>query len=631
MRASSVLSLAALLASPPHGPLWAASILNSKHDLSVGSATTGPKAASETQVCVFCHTAHKPGINVPLWNKSQTAQTFTFYSSNYVNTYLGMAAPSMSALTGTRTKLCLSCHDGVTALGGVYNLGGSPGTIAMTATPLGAAANLGLDLSNDHPVLYDVKPGAGPPTAPGTNPEIQLPAGGDRVKVYGATNRVECTSCHDPHDNQFTKFLVKSNANAALCTTCHLKSGYAGSTHQTSVVSYTPSGFPATTVGEWSCRDCHRAHGASAAQAYLLSAAEEAACYVCHGNPPLTGAKNIKALFLKTYKHPTETVSAKHKDPEQDGANFTYSPVNNRHAECQDCHNPHQAKTGTHAAPTNLISNVLLGQWGVEPAFGATSWVPAASYTRQVFSNTTGYREYQLCLKCHSSYAFGTTPPVNITDQTTEMNPNNYGAHPVLRSLNNQTGSIAPKALVAAQMSAPWAAGVGTQAMYCTDCHGEDTAGEPQGPHGSSIQYMKQGTNKYWPKNAAAALYTLGNNDATDAHLAGLFCRNCHPLRAAASNTWYNNAHQEHSGAQIGGVACVACHVVVPHGSKRSRLIGYSAETAPYNNAGVGAYEKLVLSGFKKATSPTVYIPDNCYSTNSGCGIHNTNIGGYDP
>ncbi len=621
--------LAAVLTLGTLSPALAASVINSKHDLSAGSATTGPKASSETQVCVFCHTPHKPGLNVPLWNKTQTSQTFTFYSSNYANSYLGMTAPTMTELAGTRTKLCLSCHDGVTALGGVYNLGGSPGTIAVTGA-LSAAANIGVDLSNDHPVLYDVKPGAGPPTAPGTNAEIQLPLAGDKVKVYGATNRVECTSCHDPHDNQFTKFLVKSNASAALCTTCHMKTGYAGSVHQVSAVSYTPASGAATTVGEWSCRDCHKAHGASSAQAYLLSGAEEATCYTCHGNPPLTGAKNIKSLFLKTYKHPTETVSAKHKDPEQDGTNFTYSPTNNRHAECQDCHNPHQAKTGTHTAPTNLISNVLLGQWGVEPAFGATSWVAAASYTRQVFSNTTGYKEYQLCLKCHSSYAFAATPPVNITDQTLEMNPNNRGAHPVLRNLNSQTGSVAPKLLAAAQMSAPWAAARGTQAMYCSDCHGEDTVGEPKGPHGSSIARMKKGTGKYWPKNASAVLYTLGNNNATDAHLAGLFCRNCHPLRSATANTWYNKVHQEHSGPQLGNVACVACHIVVPHGSKRGRLIGYAAETAPYNNAGAGAYEKLVLSGFKKATGPTTYSKSNCYSTASGCTTH-SNAGGYDP
>lgn len=621
------LLLAFLLAAIPQ-TARASSVINSKHDLSAGSLTTGPKATTQSEICIFCHTPHRAGANIPLWNKTQTAQTFTFYSSNYVNTYLGMPAPTMTTLAGTRTKLCLSCHDGMTALGGVYNLGGAAATIAMTGA-LGASANLGTNLSDDHPVLYDVKPGLGPPTQPGTDAEIQLPPGGDKVKVYGASNRVECTSCHDPHDNANGAFLVKSNANAAICTTCHVKSGFVGSAHQASLVTYTPPGGAATNVGEWSCRNCHRSHGASATQAYLLRGAEEATCFQCHGNPPLTGAKNIQALFLKAYKHPTATISGKHIDPEQDGSNYTYSPANNRHAECQDCHDQHQAKPGTHTPPTNLISNVLLGQWGVEPSFGATAWTAAASYVRQIFTNTTGFKEYQLCFKCHSSYAFSATPPLNITDQSIEFNINNRAVHPVRVGLNSQTGSIATKALAAAQMSAPWAAARGTQTMYCSDCHDSDTTTDPKGPHGSSGSRIAGGPGIYWPKNAAAAYYTLGNNNATDAHLAGLSCRNCHPLRAAGSNTWYNNAHQEHSGAQVGNVACVACHVVVPHGSRRGRLIGYSTETAPYNAGGAGTYEKLVLSGYKKAATNS-YTKSNCYSTVTGCTAH-SNAGGYDP
>ena len=77
---------------------------------------------------------------------------------------------------------------------------------------------------------------------------------------------------------------------------------------------------------------------------------------------------------------------------------------------------------------------------------------------------------------------------------------------------------------------------------------------------------------------------------------------------------------------------CVACHVVVPHGSRRGRLIGYAAETAPYNYSGAGAVDKLLINGFKKATTPTTYATGDCYSTNAACtGGHGTNAGGYDP
>jgi predicted CXXCH cytochrome family protein len=36
--------------------------------------------------------------------------------------------------------------------------------------------------------------------------------------------RVECVSCHDPHNQQgLDDLLVKSNRRSALCLTCHLK------------------------------------------------------------------------------------------------------------------------------------------------------------------------------------------------------------------------------------------------------------------------------------------------------------------------------------------------------------------------------------------------------------------------
>ena len=149
-----------LLASGLRSPAAALSVVGPKHDLSAGSGTT--------QICVFCHTPHKPKANVPLWNHFVTTQTFTFYSSNYLNTWLGSTQPTMADLPGTLTELCLSCHDGMTALGNVYNLGGE--SISKPQTIAGVA-NLGTGLADDHPVLYDVKPGAGPPELSRLHPD----------------------------------------------------------------------------------------------------------------------------------------------------------------------------------------------------------------------------------------------------------------------------------------------------------------------------------------------------------------------------------------------------------------------------------------------------------------------------
>ncbi|OGR96972.1 MAG: hypothetical protein A2V88_02100 [Elusimicrobia bacterium RBG_16_66_12] len=598
----------------------ALSVINSKHDLSAASATSGPKATAESQPCMFCHTAHRPAQLDQLWNRSDSAVQFTFYSSNYLNNYLGQAAPTMMDLKTSRTKLCLSCHDGVTALGSLFNI--APNTLEMTG-PLGASAVIGTDLSNDHPVLYDVKPGAGPPTQPGTDAEIQLPPAGDAVKVYGTTNRVECTSCHEPHDNTFGKFLVKSNANAALCTTCHQKTGYLSSAHGTSNASYAAADGAQTTVGEYSCRNCHRTHGASSAQAYILRGAEENTCYNCHGSPALPGAKNIKNLYAKASKHPTESVSGVHINPELDASNLK---TGKRHSECWDCHNPHRAKAGTHVTPGNAIGDSLLGAWGVEPTYGGGVWQAATSFVRQVFNDTTNYKEYQLCFKCHSYYAYAATPPAGYTDQSVEYNPSNRSAHPVRNSANAQTGAVAPKALAAAQMSTPWNTNTGNQTMTCSDCHGSDVASDPKGPHGSASQYMLKGPRRHWPKNAAGALWSLDDvKNNKNSWAADMFCVNCHPLYS--NGTWANNVHGK-SNHQRSTVYCITCHVVVPHGARRSRLIGYASEPKPYNYGGAGTYDKLVVEGFRKASSPTGYSESNCNSRASGC---HTGSGTFDP
>ncbi|MBI5594870.1 MAG: cytochrome c3 family protein [Elusimicrobia bacterium] len=574
----------------------AASVLNSKHDLSADSGTSGPRAVSEQDTCVFCHSVHQPSRVESLWGRKDSAEAFTFYSSNYLNNYLGMAAPTMADLQGSRSKLCLSCHDGVTALGSVYNLA-QPIAVQGSLT---AASVIGTDLSNDHPVLYDVKPGAGPPTQPGTNPEIVLPPAGDRVKVYGDSKRVECTSCHDPHDDQNGKFLVKSNAGAALCLTCHQKAGWSASAHATSNRAYTPPGGAATTVAEYSCRSCHKAHGASSAQAYILNGAEEATCYGCHGNPPLTGAKNIKSSLSKAYKHPTEAKTGVHKNPEADASNLGNAT---RHGECWDCHNPHQAKAGTHAAGSNAIGQVLLGQWGVEPSYGTTPFTQPSSYARQTFTNTTSFKEYQLCFKCHSSYAFGVTPPTGLTDQAVEFNKNNASYH------NLGVAGALSKARTAPPKTTSYVSPWGYQSvMACADCHASDSDADPRGAHGSTNARILRGQ---WTSNTGRSGYVTG-------HL----CFKCHQANvygagAAESNTdatafsgssGSKNLHAVHASKSY---ACMDCHAKVPHGLNRARLIVYRSDPAAYRGG-------VATRGINSWTAnPRSYQESNC--TTSSC------------
>jgi len=180
-----------------------ASIVNTPHNLNNYPGVHIPG----NQICLPCHTPHGAlevdGQNILLWNHAETTQTFTMYGT-------------VSGQPQGRSKLCLSCHDGVTALD---SYGSTVGSIVMTGRNA-----LGMDLSNDHPI------GIQYPTARPT--EFKAPStfapgigGGPGVKLVdvGGLNRVECTSCHNVHNNGLGNFLRVPLQESYLCLQCHIK------------------------------------------------------------------------------------------------------------------------------------------------------------------------------------------------------------------------------------------------------------------------------------------------------------------------------------------------------------------------------------------------------------------------
>ena len=191
----------------------AGTITGSAHDFSSDSWSGG-------QICVACHAPHNTSTAVtaaPLWNHALSTQTYTLYSTSTLNSTPGQPAGV--------SKLCLSCHDGTVA---VNSFGGATGSTFVTGNE-----NLGIDLSNDHPIgiTYD----AALVTADGalnpTSTAVTIGSGGKTRVGTIATNmlyagKLECSSCHDVH-NTFTaastKLLKVTSAASALCTTCHSK------------------------------------------------------------------------------------------------------------------------------------------------------------------------------------------------------------------------------------------------------------------------------------------------------------------------------------------------------------------------------------------------------------------------
>ncbi|HEX9082254.1 MAG TPA: hypothetical protein VF768_08240 [Holophagaceae bacterium] len=242
--AAGVIALGLQAAQPTHG------IVGTMHDLSSGGYKT---ATNATEVCVFCHTPHNAsgaangGQIIPLWNHTTSTATYTMY---------GGGTATATTLKGA-SAACLSCHDGTVAVGSLVNTpygltmsyaSGSNNTqVDKTSGQIVGSHNLGIDLSNDHPinVVYDADmqaitklQGSGVPL---------FNAAGDHSWVVG-TDTVECASCHDVHNwggetvnTSYTTgsgstattvngtvttgapFLRVANTNSALCTTCHIK------------------------------------------------------------------------------------------------------------------------------------------------------------------------------------------------------------------------------------------------------------------------------------------------------------------------------------------------------------------------------------------------------------------------
>jgi hypothetical protein len=239
---------------------------------------------------------------------------------------------------------------------------------------------------------------------------------------------------------------------------------------------------------------------------------------------------------------------------------------------------------------------VLAGASGVEPASWPAALARSGSYP-MTSPAQTGYavspsaaREYQVCLKCHSSYAYGTLPPSSPSggsqsDAGSEFNPNNLSYHPVIG---------APRFRVAASnLVSPWNTATSTTRMYCSDCHGNNdttSASVPQGTHGSVNPYMLRFANATWSTTAPTLNQTGG------------FCYNCH---ASSTIRTTNNVH---GLADHQGYPCQYCHVATPHGSFRPSLIALTKDPVPYN---MGA-AKLIR--WQRASTPTGYSATDCYS-----------------
>lgn len=200
------------------GFAWA-QVSGTPHDLSIATAGTNTYYSNQDQVCIFCHTPHHSNTAMqPLWNRDAPSTTFQVYSSPTMNAFdPNGVIPNVSG----SSLLCLSCHDGVTALNALrYSFHGQP--LMTGGNVITGSANLNGPggLTNDHPVSINYA------TAAAADVDL-VPVGSLPNWALEAGNMMQCSSCHDVHNYGNTigmqPFLNATKVGSALCLTCHIK------------------------------------------------------------------------------------------------------------------------------------------------------------------------------------------------------------------------------------------------------------------------------------------------------------------------------------------------------------------------------------------------------------------------
>jgi hypothetical protein len=412
-----------------------ADIFSTKHNLSSGSGNIvralTPGSGGTDEICVFCHTPHgaNTAIDAPLWNRGERGGTsYEMYDSGSLDT-------TMPIGPGGASKLCLSCHDGTIAVGTVTNLPGpggydtdldradriqmqgveADGTIPGTTDNLdrtGYTRRLGTDLRNDHPIsftydaalssldaeLYD------PSTFVGATPQIGVPSSGVKPQhpLYtddgSPGNKVQCTTCHDPHigaddrtqvqwnlkflrQNRFQTPTTIPGAGVAsdrptdgsydvnddiLCIGCHKKEGWGNSAHAHPSVANEEYTDAAAQRREFPTDSDGTVSGTGNIRVW------QAACLNCHDTHAVQGSRRLLREGV------TEGLAA--GSPSNDGyyyggftsAGYTYDEESAVEETCFQCH----SGTGSVNALREPILSTLTDVPNIEADFNLTYHMP---------------------------------------------------------------------------------------------------------------------------------------------------------------------------------------------------------------------------------------------------------------
>jgi hypothetical protein len=641
-----------------HGNSYTTSTSANVHNPSSGESRGGI-------ACYVCHGVYKSPMEDGSGAATGTTRTNFYHhvlGGTMGTTYYDGDTTSSPTFTsaGSTNVFCLSCHVD-------HNLFSPAATTSIGVVKRGA--NLRLQYGTTTPANASDATNTDFVASGGTNgvclgchsSALQRDNTSQTAETNSTTVPTITAAAYDPSAHDYTvnsTFSADSTNFKANCAKCHdtefntggvTSASYqtAGSPNRQFSVHYSKArrilGAMGVTITdppheEDVCYKCHSVAGATPAGDGFKTTANRD----WYGDRTMDAAsQNIYDLIQLGYAHKVETTSGVHR-PSTNDENRAYITAN-KHVECADCHDVHAANSNEHTMSIttgNRVSGALAGVSGAQVAFPATSWTAPTQYS----SLEVATYEYQICFKCHSAYnqntqnqPAGTTFTTLITwggsgaaawtDQGLEFSPQNQSYHPVVAALPaTDPGLNGSSQLQANDMRATAPTG-GTawhigDTMYCSDCHAQSLAGS-LGPHGSAVKWMLKGPNQAWPYTTAAANGTSSGTYRTYGTRAdnpdaanGLFCNNCHVFHTG--DTGKEHTLNDHN------VACVTCHIRVPHGGKVSRLMnsGPAANVPPrYRADGNGnpVNVNIVITRFLKNTTGA-YGASNCSVT--GCSSH---------
>ncbi len=584
----------------------------SAHGPSTVPTNSGETSRSPGIQCEACHNNHAAGTsklidyrssNVTDAQNNQSGLCFKCHSASgqeagKPNTWNGRdvkaefqrASHHPSSVGGAASVTCANCHNAHVVQTGGSTFAWVAGRVVDPANTkvlwTGTPGEFCLRCHDGSPPVVQISASVDVPYAINFRTMSQYPlfTGWDKSSMRSSghwdstatgDHAVQCNKCHDPHGSDNARLVAGDNTHIFGPTNQRINTAAKGEENQ------------CLSCHDWKSSTCNSAPG-------------------CHE----TAMADVAPAFALPASHPTKTYSGRHSDTET-ASNLG---AGNRHAECVDCHDPHTVQRGAHTTGTAEAGPAVYGAVGVKPTWGGTKMSAPVTFTVQPLDGTSGDYESYLCFKCHSSYVnlTGINSPSGGFQETNiaaEFNPSNFSGHNVAgavfaRALTNPVDASTWQAPTTASLglSGSWTA---TSTMTCSDCHAYSGSGA-RGPHGSANAFIL----KYGSASANWYASTMGSWGTSSTN----FCAGCHTSDPHGSG-WVIPSTTYHTS-----FPCEACHIRIPHGWKRPRLLGYRAtDTLPYVDPSIAG-----LDGITGNVQTTPYNAVNYGQCTGSCasGIH---------